>query len=262
MVRLTKHLFQVIAVVAFFLVLVSGNFSPAVSEEAITPMESPQVFVAQTPAQQSTEQFSLPPLPYAYDALEPFIDATTMTTHHDKHHAGYVRNLNAAIADYPELQGQPLESLLTSLEAIPEEIRGTVRNNGGGHANHTMFWETMTPMGGGVPGGAIAEAITDSFGSFEAFQEAFNNAGKKQFGSGWAWLVLNSDGKLAVMSTANQDSPLSTGSIPLMGNDVWEHAYYLMYQNRRGDYLDAWWNLVDWNVVNQRYERSLGSANA
>ena len=261
MIRLTKRFFKLVAFAAFCLVVVSAGINNSFTGKAAIASVPPPL-LTQAPALQSTDEFVLPPLPYAYDALEPYIDATTMMIHHDKHHAGYVRNLNSAIADYPELQGQSLESLLTSLENIPEEVRQTVRNNGGGHANHTLFWETMTPAGGGMPEGAIAEAINNRFGSFEAFQEAFNTAGKKQFGSGWAWLVLNNDGELAVTSTANQDNPLSTGSIPLMGNDVWEHAYYLMYQNRRGDYLEAWWNLVDWSVVSQRYEQAVASFNS
>ena len=215
---------------------------------------------AQT-AQSPNGEFVLPPLTYDYDALEPYVDAQTMTIHHDRHHAGYVKNLNAAIADYPDLQGQSVEALLQDLDNIPEAIRTTVRNNGGGHANHTMFWESMTPDGKGEPSGAIAQAINSEFGDFASLQDAFNTAGKKQFGSGWAWLVLNSAGELEVTSTANQDNPISSGSQPLLGNDVWEHAYYLNYQNKRGDYLNAWWNTVNWDVVNERYEGAIAIAN-
>lgn len=202
---------------------------------------------------QDTGQFTLPPLPYAYDALNEYIDSETMTLHHDKHHGGYVKNLNEAIAPYPDLQGKSVEDLLINLDTIPEDISTTVRNNGGGHANHTMFWSIMTPESQVEPSGEVVEAITTTFGDLEAFKEAFNTAGKKQFGSGWAWLVMNSDGELEVTSTANQDSPFMEGKYPIMGNDVWEHAYYLKYQNKRSDYLDAWWNVVNWDEVNSRF---------
>ena len=207
-------------------------------------------------AQTSQEEFTLPLLPYAYDALSEYIDAQTMTLHHDKHHAGYVEKLNEAIALHPELQGMTIEELLSNLDEIPQDIQTTVRNNGGGHANHIMYWSIMTPDSSGEPTGAIAEAINEAFGDFETFQQEFNDAGKSQFGSGWAWLVLDKDGNLAVTNTANQDSPISNGSYPIMGNDVWEHAYYLKYQNKRADYLDAWWNVVNWDEVNQRFERA------
>ncbi|PZD72806.1 Superoxide dismutase [Mn] 2 [Acaryochloris thomasi RCC1774] len=210
-------------------------------------------------AQAQAEEFVLPPLPYAYDALSAYVDEQTMMIHHDKHHAGYVKNLNDAIAKHPDLKGKSVEALLQDLDNIPEDIRVTVRNNGGGHANHTMFWETMTPDSKGQPTGKLAKAINSSFGSFDAFKEAFNTAGTKQFGSGWAWLVLTPDNKLEVTSTANQDSPLLDGNTPIMGNDVWEHAYYLKYQNKRGDYLNAWWNVVNWDQVGQRYEQALSS---
>jgi len=210
-------------------------------------------------AQAETGGFTLPPLPYAYDALAPYIDSNTMTFHHDKHHAGYVKNLNGAISKHPELQDQPVEMLLRNLDSLPEDIRSTVRNNGGGHANHTMFWQIMTPDGQGQPTGSLALAINDAFGDFETFKKQFNTAGKKRFGSGWAWLVLTQDGTLEVTSTANQDSPFLKGSYPIMGNDVWEHAYYLNYQNRRSDYLTAWWNLVNWEAVNERFEQAKAS---
>jgi Fe-Mn family superoxide dismutase len=198
----------------------------------------------------------LPPLPYDYNALEPYIDEETMHLHHDKHHQAYINNLNTALANYPDLQDKSAEELIRDLNSVPEAIRPAVRNNGGGHVNHTMFWEIMGPNGGGEPTGAIADAINESFGSFDALKQQFNDAGVKRFGSGWAWLVRGSDGKLSVISTANQDNPLSDGQYPVLGNDVWEHAYYLKYQNRRPDYLAAWWNVVNWDAVNQRYEQA------
>jgi len=196
--------------------------------------------------------YSLPPLPYDYNALEPHIDEQTMRIHHDKHHGAYVNNLNAAIEKHPDLQSRSAEDLLKSINSIPEDIRTAVRNNGGGHVNHTMFWEIMGPGKGGAPSGAIADAINSTFGSFDAFKTQMNDAGAKRFGSGWAWLV-DVGGKLALESTANQDSPLMDGKRPIMGVDVWEHAYYLKYQNRRPDYLAAWWNVVNWDAVNKRF---------
>ena len=194
----------------------------------------------------------VPPLPYDYAALEPTIDSQTMHLHHDKHHLAYVTNLNAALEKAPELQGKPAEELLKNLNAVPEAIRTAVRNNGGGHVNHTMFWKIMGPNAGGQPAGEIADAINSTFGDFNTFKEKFNDAGVKQFGSGWAWLVKGSDGKLAITSTPNQDNPISNGQFPILGNDVWEHAYYLKYQNRRADYLKEWWNVVNWTEVNRR----------
>ena len=193
----------------------------------------------------------LPPLPYAYDALEPHIDQQTMRIHHDKHHGTYVTNLNAALEPHADLQRQSVEDLLKNLASVPEQIRTAVRNNGGGHANHTMFWEIMKP-GGGPISGRIAEAITGTFGSFDAFRDQFNKAALGRFGSGWAWLVQGGDGKLSIESTANQDSPLMEGRWPVFGLDVWEHAYYLKYQNRRADYVSAWWSVVNWDVVGGR----------
>jgi len=197
--------------------------------------------------------FEVPPLPYEYTALEPTIDEATMHLHHDKHHQAYVTNLNAAIEKHPELAGKSVEDLVSNLNAIPEDIRGAVRNNGGGHVNHTMFWEIMKPGGASEPTGALADAINSTFGSLDALKAAVNDAGLKRFGSGWTWLVKTGDGKLAVVSTANQDSPLTDGSTPLLGNDVWEHAYYLKYQNKRADYLAAWWNVVNWDEVAKRF---------
>jgi len=195
----------------------------------------------------------LPPLPYDYAGLEPHIDAATMHLHHDKHHQAYVNNLNAAIEKHPELAKHTAEELLRKLSTVPEDIRAAVRNNGGGHVNHTMFWQIMKPNGGGNPTGKIAEQIKKDFGSFEDFKKQFNETTAKQFGSGWGWLISDG-GKLKIITTANQDSPLSQGHFPILGNDVWEHAYYLKYQNRRPDYLAAWWNTVNWDEINKRFE--------
>lgn len=208
-------------------------------------------------AQNTSGPFSLPPLPYDYDALEPYIDGATMRFHHDRHHAAYVNNLNGAISRYPQLVSQSVIDLLRNLSSVPEDIRQTVRNNGGGHVNHSIFWEIMTPRGGGDPSGEIAAAIKESFGSFAAFKQQFNDAGLKRFGSGWVWLVRTKTGKLEVTSTANQDSPFLEGSYPILGNDVWEHAYYLKYQNLRGDYLNAWWNVINWAEVNKRLDAAV-----
>ncbi|MBF2027506.1 MAG: superoxide dismutase [Oscillatoriales cyanobacterium C42_A2020_001] len=196
----------------------------------------------------------LAPLPYDYAALEPFIDAQTMQLHHDKHHAAYVNNLNNALADYPDWQAHGVEDLVKNLEQVPEAIRAVVRNNAGGHLNHTMFWQSMAPSQTGEPTGAIAQAIANTFGSFDAFKQQFNEVGTKLFGSGWVWLVLTRDRTLRITTTPNQDSPLTQGETPLLGNDVWEHAYYLKYQNRRLEYLSAWWNVVNWDEVNRRFQ--------
>jgi len=199
---------------------------------------------------------SVPDLPYDYSALEPYIDEETMHLHHDKHHAAYVNNLNAALEKYPDLQGKSAEELIKDLNSVPEDIRTAVRNNGGGHVNHTMFWEIMGPNGGGEPTGKVAEAIKTCFGGFEEMKKQFNEAGTKRFGSGWAWIVTSGDGHLHITSTANQDNPMSEGMYPVLGNDVWEHAYYLKYQNRRPEYLAAWWNVVNWDKVNERFENA------
>jgi superoxide dismutase, Fe-Mn family len=201
--------------------------------------------------------FELPPLPYDYNALEPYIDTQTMQLHHDKHHAAYVTNLNNALGNH-EFASLPVDDVLRRINEVPENIRTAVRNNGGGHSNHTMFWQIMKPNGGGAPTGALANAIQSTFSSFDAFKAAFNDAGVKRFGSGWAWLALDRSGKLQVISTANQDSPLMDGLYPVMGNDVWEHAYYLKYQNRRPDYLNAWWNVVNWDEIARRYSQGGG----
>lgn len=194
----------------------------------------------------------LAPLPYAFDALEPHIDTQTMQIHHGKHHAAYVTNLNAAIEKHPELSGKSAEELIKNLAAVPEDIRTAVRNNGGGHVNHTMFWQIMGPGQGGAPSGKFADAINGAFGGVDAFKDLMQKAGATRFGSGWAWLV-EANGKLAVESTANQDNPMMEGKRAIMGVDVWEHAYYLKYQNRRPDYLAAWWNVVNWNEVAKRF---------
>ena len=199
----------------------------------------------------------LPPLPYAFDALEPHIDAQTMQIHHDKHHATYVTKLNEALDKEPSLHGKSLEDLLRGLNDVPESIRGAVRNHGGGHHNHSLFWEIMGPNGGGEPTGDVAEAISRDFGGFSAFKEKLTNAAANQFGSGWGWLVSDG-GKLDVIAKPNQDSPLMDGKTPLLGVDVWEHAYYLKYQNRRPDYLAAWWNTINWQAVNDRLRRARG----
>ena len=198
-------------------------------------------------------EFTLPPLPYAYDALEPHIDTLTMQIHHDKHHGAYVANLNAALKDYPELQTKTIEEILRDLNTIPEAIRTAVRNNGGGHYNHTLFWEIMRPGGSKEPTGALAEAIKSTFGSVEELVRQVTDAGMKRFGSGWSWLVKDQSGRLLVYSTANQDCPLSDKHVPLLGVDVWEHAYYLKYRNLRGDYLKAWWNVLNWDEVAKRF---------
>ena len=196
---------------------------------------------------------SLPPLPYPSDALEPHIDKQTMEIHHGKHHNAYVTNLNAALEKHPDLQSKSADDLIKNLNAVPEAVRTAVRNNGGGHVNHTMFWQIMGPKAGGAPTGAIADALNSSFGSFDAFKEQLSKAGVGRFGSGWAW-VIDQGGKLVIESTPNQDNPMMDGKKPVFGIDVWEHAYYLKYQNRRPDYIQAWWNVVNWKEVGKRFE--------
>ena len=196
--------------------------------------------------------FELPALPYAFDALQPHIDARTMEIHHDKHHGTYVANLNGAIEKHPELAGKSVEELLRGINEIPEDIRTVVRNHGGGHSNHSLFWTWMAPNGGGEPTGKAADAIRSSFGDFNGFKEQLTKAASGHFGSGWAWLVKDAGGKLSIISRPNQDSPFMEGLTPVLGIDVWEHAYYLNYQNRRPDYITAWWNVVDWNGVSGR----------
>ena len=201
--------------------------------------------------------YTLPPLPYAFDALEPHIDARTMEIHHDKHHAAYINNLNAALKDHPELAAKPVNELIADLSAVPEAIRPAVRNNGGGHSNHTFFWEIMGKGKGGAPVGTLAEAITKTFGSYDEFKAKFEEAGVKRFGSGFAWLIVNKQGQLEIISLPNQDSPYMDGNKPVIANDVWEHAYYLNYQNRRPDYLKVWWNVVNWDHAEQNYLTAL-----
>ena len=199
--------------------------------------------------------FELPQLPYSYDSLEPHIDKETMNIHHTKHHNAYVTNLNNALEGNQELLGKSIEEVVANLEAVPEAVRTAVRNNGGGHANHSLFWQVLTPNGSGAPTGELADAITSKFGSFESFKEEFTKAAMTRFGSGWAWLVVN-NGQIEVTSTPNQDSPLMEGKTPVLGLDVWEHAYYLNYQNRRPDYITAFWNVVNWDEVSKRYNEA------
>jgi Fe-Mn family superoxide dismutase len=208
-----------------------------------------------TATTQNVTKHTLPPLPYGFDALEPHIDAQTMQIHHDKHHQAYVSNLNAALDKHPELYKKNLEELLRGITSVPEDIRTAVRNNGGGHHNHSLFWTIMAPVGkgGGEPSGALADAIKKAFGDFAKFKEQLSTAATTRFGSGWAWLAVT-DGKIEVCSTANQDSPLMERQVPILGVDVWEHAYYLKYQNRRADYVAAWWNVVNWSEVANRYQ--------
>jgi Fe-Mn family superoxide dismutase len=198
-------------------------------------------------------EYTLPPLPYDYSALEPHIDAKTMEIHYTKHHQTYITNLNNALKDHANLQGKTIEDLIAHLDAVPESIRTAVRNNGGGHANHSFFWQLMKPGGGGDPTGVLAQAITGELGGLAACKEAFGKSALGRFGSGWAWLVVGKDGKLAITSTPNQDSPIMDGQKPVLGLDVWEHAYYLKYQNRRADYITAWWNTLNWDEISRRY---------
>ncbi|EIM1709696.1 superoxide dismutase [Aeromonas dhakensis] len=200
---------------------------------------------------------TLPALAYAYDALEPHIDALTMEIHHSRHHQTYINNLNAALADHPELAALPVEELLARFDSLPVQLQGAVRNHGGGHANHSLFWRVMSPQGGGEPAGELAAAIERDLGGFEAFKQAFTQAALSRFGSGWAWLVVDRSGKLQVVSSANQDSPLQDGLVPILGLDVWEHAYYLKYQNKRPDYIAAFYKVIDWNEVARRYVAAL-----
>jgi len=221
---------------------------------AMVPGAMAQTTTTTPAAGATTGPFVLPPLPYAPDALEPFIDTRTMEIHHDKHHAAYVTNLNKAVAEFPELGKSSIEDLLKDLNVVPEKIRAAVRNQGGGHYNHSLFWQTLK-RDGGAPAGKIAQAIDARFGSRAAFQEQFTKAALGQFGSGWAWLVLDGQQKLSIVATANQDSPLSQGQQPLLGIDVWEHAYYLKYQNRRPEYVAAFLQVINWDFVGQRYEK-------
>jgi superoxide dismutase, Fe-Mn family len=214
------------------------------------PVAYPDKELSASPAQ-------LPKLPYDYNALEKAIDAETMKLHHDRHHPTYVDNLNNALKKYPDVQKQSVEAMLRNLNNVPEDIRNTVRNNGGGHLNHTLFWQIMSPNGGGQPTGDLATEINKTFGSFDSFKKQFNEAGAARFGSGWVWLVRNPQGQLQITTTQNQDNPISEGLYPIMGNDVWEHAYYLRYRNRRAEYLNNWWNVVNWSDISKRAQASL-----
>ncbi|MQA90016.1 MAG: superoxide dismutase [Gemmatimonas sp.] len=203
-------------------------------------------------------EFTLPDLPYPYNALEPYIDARTMEIHHQKHHGGYVSKLNDAVGKHPELQGRSVEELLRGIDQVPEDIRTAVRNNGGGHANHSLFWQIMGPDAGGDPTGDVGEAIRSAFGDFGSFRDKFAAAAAGRFGSGWVWLILGDGGKVEMVDSANQDTPLMQGRVPVLGLDVWEHAYYLNYQNRRPDYVKAWWNVVNWGAVEKQYQSARG----
>jgi superoxide dismutase, Fe-Mn family len=228
--------------------------SAACAAAASLPSASAQPASAPGTPGAATGLFTLPALPYAFDALEPHIDALTMQIHHDKHHGAYVANLNKAVAGSPTLAKQPIEALLKDLDAVPEKIRATVRNNGGGHYNHTLFWQMMKQAGGGQPSGELLKAVEKRFGSFGQFKDEFVKSALGQFGSGWAWLVLDADKQVAIESTANQDSPISNAKQPLLGIDVWEHAYYLKYQNRRPEYVAAFFNVINWDWVTERYQ--------
>ncbi|BAU10139.1 superoxide dismutase [Leptolyngbya sp. NIES-3755] len=256
MFRVLKHPITVAVVfVLGFLVVACQPNETAVSQTP-TPAASPVADrpVAYVDRTLSASPAQLPPLPYPADALSKAIDEKTMQIHHDRHHKSYVDNLNSALKDQPNLQKLSIEAMLRNLNAVPENLRQRVRNNAGGHLNHTIFWQIMSPNGGGQPTGAIAQSINQTFGSFENFRKQFNQAGGDRFGSGWVWLVRNPQGQLQIVSTPNQDNPISEGSYPIMGNDVWEHAYYLRYQNRRADYLNNWWNVVNWNEINRRFQ--------
>lgn len=244
--------------ITLFVLLYTFQSVPIAAQLSIAAPTATQSPVTQLPtvssplAELSAAPAQLPLLPYADNALAKVIDAQTMNLHHDKHHATYVKNLNDALKYYPDLQKRSVEELLRDQDRLPEKIRTPVRNNGGGHLNHTMFWQIMSPNGGGQPTGAISTEINKTFSSFNAFKKQFNEAGSDRFGSGWVWLVRNPQGQLEIMTTPNQDSPIMDGLYPIMGNDVWEHAYYLKYQNRRAEYLNNWWNVVNWTEVNKR----------
>ncbi len=240
-----------VAGVVLCLLLISCQTTSQVQTPPSTPqptqVASPDGELAAYPAE-------LPPLPYDYGALSAAIDPETMQIHHDRHHAAYVKNLNGALEQQPNLQNRTVEALLRDLNNVPEGIRTTVRNNAGGHLNHTIFWQLMGPNAGGQPTGEIAQAIDQTFGSFDSFREQFNAAGGDRFGSGWVWLVRNPQGQLQITTTPNQDNPIMDGNFPILGNDVWEHAYYLRYQNQRAEYLTNWWNVVNWQEVNRRFQ--------
>jgi superoxide dismutase, Fe-Mn family len=254
--------FQVLLAGAIALVLISCQITSQAQNSSPTdtpnpePIESPASLTPTEASELSAAPAELPPLPYDYAALEPYIDAETMRLHHDNHHATYVKNLNEVVQSNPDLQNLSVEAMLRDLDSLPEAIRIPVRNNGGGHVNHTMFWQIMAPDAGGEPTGALADAINQTFGSFDEFKRQFNEAGANQFGSGWVWLVRSPEGQLQITSTLNQDNPIMQGLYPVMGNDVWEHAYYLNYQNRRAEYLENWWNVVNWAEVDRRFTQA------
>jgi Fe-Mn family superoxide dismutase len=243
-----------ILVAAFYQILTWQTVSASTSFELA--QASLRIPVASTTAELSAAPAKLPPLPYEYGALEPYIDAETMKFHHDNHHGTYVKNLNGALQKHSKLKNKSVEALLQDLNSMPEDIRTTVQNNGGGHLNHTIFWQIMAPRAGGKPTGTLAEAIDRTFGSFDKFKQQFNQAGGDRFGSGWVWLVRNPEGKLQITTTQNQDNPIMNGAYPILGNDVWEHAYYLKYQNRRPEYVSNWWNVVNWSEAEQRFARA------
>jgi superoxide dismutase, Fe-Mn family len=233
----------------------SSSYPVGSTAAAATERSPPGLFVERKPLTiLNSMAYELPPLPYPFDALEPHIDAKTMEIHHDKHHQAYITNANNALKDHPDLAAKPVEELLANINTVPEAVRTVLRNNAGGHANHSFFWKILSAKGGGQPKGKLAADITSTFGGFDQFKEKFQAAGVGRFGSGWAWLVVNKSGKLEIISTANQDSPIMDGFKPVLGVDVWEHAYYLLYQNRRPDYIKAWWNVVNWDEVGKNYE--------
>ena len=241
--------------VALLLLLVSCQGMPQAQATSPAATQSAAVKVAALPeGELRAYPAQLPPLPYEYGALTKAIDAETMQIHHDRHHASYVEKLNAALKQQPNLQNRSVEALLRDLNSLPADIRTTIQNNAGGHLNHTIFWQLMSPKGGGQPTGTIAQAINQTFGSFDNFKKQFNEAGGNRFGSGWVWLVRNPQGQLQITATPNQDNPIMEGSYPILGNDVWEHAYYLRYQNRRAEYLTNWWNVVNWQEVERRFQ--------
>jgi superoxide dismutase, Fe-Mn family len=247
--------FMALALAMLVLLIACQTTPQSQSPTTVTPTVTPSVAVVASPnGELSAYPAQLPPLPYGYGALAKAIDEQTIRVHHDNHHATYIKNLNSALQQQSNLQNRSVEALLRDLDSLPETIRTTVQNNAGGHLNHTIFWQLMSPNGGGQPTGAIAQAITQTFGSFDRLKQQFNEAGGDRFGSGWVWLVRNPQGQLQIVTTPNQDNPITAGSYPVMGNDVWEHAYYLKYQNRRAEYLTNWWNVVNWSEVNRRFQ--------
>ncbi len=249
---------RILIVGALVLTLFFNYEFPTYSAQAASTSSTTSVSLAVASANTALKAFpaQLPPLPYADNALEKSIDAQTMKLHHDKHHATYVKNLNEALEPYSDLHNKSVEELLHNLNSVPEAIRNKVRNNGGGHLNHTIFWQLMSPTGGGQPTGTLAQEINQYFGNFETFKKQFNEAGAGRFGSGFVWLVRNQQGQLQIVTTANQDNPIADDLYPIMGNDVWEHAYYLRYQNRRAEYLNNWWDVVNWTEINKRAQAS------